>query len=68
MTWGDVCFLCEAEPISWPGTGMCDACFQATADAEHEAWANDPVHQRMAREGIDFCTAVEREAKARKLI
>jgi hypothetical protein len=30
-----------------------------------EAWREDVIHQRMKREGIDFVTAVEREARSR---
>ena len=33
----DVCFLCERNPITWPGTGMCERCHQETADLEHQA-------------------------------
>lgn len=33
----DVCFLCERNPITWPGTGMCEQCHQETADMEHQA-------------------------------
>jgi hypothetical protein len=35
----DVCFLCGRNPISWPGNGLCEPCFQETADLEHRGWA-----------------------------
>ena len=32
----NVCFLCERNPITWPGNaGMCERCHQETADLEH---------------------------------
>lgn len=38
----DVCFLCGRNPVSWPGTGLCEPCFQETADLAHRAWAEMP--------------------------
>ena len=35
----DVCNLCGRVPVTWPGTGFCEPCFQETADLEHRAWA-----------------------------
>jgi len=42
----DVCFLCERNPITWPGTGMCEQCHQETADLEHQAQQADSVAAR----------------------
>ena len=42
----DVCDLCCRNPISWPGTGFCETCFQETADLAHQAEAE--MYNRMS--------------------
>jgi CHC2 zinc finger len=44
----DVCFLCERNPITWPGTGMCERCHQETADLEHQAERADMRRTRLS--------------------
>ena len=44
----DVCFLCERNPITWPGTGMCERCHQETADLEYQAERADRRRTRLA--------------------
>jgi hypothetical protein len=34
-----LCFLCGRAPVTWPGNGLCEPCFQETADLEHRALA-----------------------------
>lgn len=33
----DFCFLCERNPVTYPGSGMCEPCHQETAEIEHQA-------------------------------
>lgn len=63
----ELCIRCELVPAEDPYWPECEACWQLTCDEVHEAWAADPIHQRMEREGIDFVTAVQREARSRGL-
>ena len=41
-----LCFLCGRNPVSWPGNGLCEPCFQETADLEHRGWAE--IYERMS--------------------
>jgi hypothetical protein len=43
---GDVCDLCGRVPVTWPGTGFCETCFQETADLTHQAEAE--MYDRMS--------------------
>ena len=44
----DVCFLCGRTPIFWPGNGLCEPCFQKTA--EHRG-SRRPAPRRTVRPG-----------------
>ena len=48
MSQPDVCFLCERNPVTWPGTGMCEACHQEIAEIEHQALAESPAREAEA--------------------
>ena len=54
----DFCFLCERNPITWPGTGMCEQCHQETAELEYAA-EHDAISRLMREQGVDFIEAVE---------
>lgn len=43
---GEVCDLCGRVPVTWPGTGFCETCFQETADLAHQAEAE--MYERMS--------------------
>ena len=56
----DLCFLCERNPVTWPGSGMCEACEQETADEAHRAmWVDDDISRLMREQDVSFVEAVE---------
>ena len=56
----DRCFLCERNPVTWPGSGMCEACEQETAEQIHEALAwDDNISRLMREQDVSFVEAVE---------
>jgi hypothetical protein len=64
----DLCIRCGSAPQTGRDWLHCDACWQLMCDEVHAAQTDvDEIGELMAREGLDFCSAVERLARERGL-